>query len=177
MKNFLGLRKITVRELTVLGMLTAITVILAIFCTFRIGTAIKIPMKFITVFITSSVFGPIWGGIVGALGDILNSILVPVGAPIPLITLVEFIYGFIFGLFFYNNSKNYIIKTIICSLILSLIDILAVSLILTNVGYFNDFSTAIAIRLPASAIKFVIYIVVMLLFKTHFDYLGRLIKK
>lgn len=177
MKNFLGLRKITVRELTVLGMLTAITVILAIFCTFRIGNAIKIPIKFITVFITASIFGPIWGGIVGALGDVLNSFLVPVGAPIPLITLIEFIYGFIFGLFFYNNSKNYFIKTVICSAILSIIDILAVSLILTYVGYFSLFSVAVAVRLPVTIIKFAIYIIVILLFKNKLNFIGRLIKK
>lgn len=177
MKNFLGLRKINLRELCILGLLTALTVILAVFCTIRLGNAIKIPLKFITVFLTASAFGPVWGGIVGALGDVLNSVLVPVGAPLPLITLVEFIYGFIFGLFFYNNTNSYLLKTIVCSLLLTVIDIFIVSFILTSVGYFANFSVALLIRFPASAIKFALYIIVILFLKRYLNYFGRQIKK
>lgn len=177
MKNFLGLRKITVHELCFLGLLTALTVIFAVFFTLRIGNAIKIPLKFITVFITAVTFGPIWGGIVGALGDILNAVLVPVGAPIPLITIIEFAYGFIFGIFFYADRKKYLLKTIICSLILTLIDIFAVSLILTSAGYFPDYYIAVTVRLPASILKFVIYIITILFLKKYLSFLEGRIKK
>lgn len=177
MKDFLGLRKITVRELSFLGLLTALTVILAIFFTLRIGNAIKIPLKFITVFITSATFGPLWGGIVGALGDILNSLLVPVGAPLPQITVIEFVYGFIFGLFFYYNKSKYISRAIVCSLILTIIDILLVSAILTSVGYFPDYYVAMTVRLPASIFKFVIYVFVILFLKRYLYFLEGRIKK
>jgi len=76
------------KKLCRLGLLTAITVILAMFFTFRIGTMIKIPLKFVSVFITGVFFGPIWGGVVGALGDFFNAVLMPVGAYIPLLTLI-----------------------------------------------------------------------------------------
>ena len=177
MKNFLGLKKLTVRELCTLGLLTALTVVLAIYCTFRIGNAIKIPLKFITVFLTSVSFGPLWGGIVAAIGDILNSVLVPVGAPLPQITVIEFLYGFIFGLFFYNKQKNYFTRTLLCSLILSIIDITVVSFILTTVGYFPSFAVAVSVRFTATIIKFAVYILVLLFFKKHLNNFERQINK
>lgn len=177
MKNFLGLKKLTVRELCVLGLLTALTVILAIYCTFRIGNTIKIPLKFITIFLTSVAFGPVWSGIVATVGDILNSTLFPVGAPLPQITAVEFLYGFIFGMFFYRTKKNYVAKTFICSIVLCLIDILIVSYILTTVNYFPTYITAITIRLPATGVKFVVYILVLLFLKKYINLFERLIKK
>ena len=177
MKNFLGLKKLNVRELCVLGLLTALTVVLAICCTFRIGNAIKIPLKFITVFLTSVAFGPVWGGIVAALGDILNSVLVPVGAPLPQITIIEFVYGFIFGLFFYRYSSKYFLKTIICSLILCVIDISVVSYILTSVGYFPALTVAITTRATATIIKFFVYILTLLFLKKYLNTFERLINK
>lgn len=171
-------RKITVKKLCVLSMLTALTVILAIFCTFRIGNAIKIPFKFITVFITATVYGPVWGGVVGALGDFLNSVLVPVGAPLPQITAVEFLYGVIFGLFFYKkHGKIYYINTVICAFVMTIIDLTLVSYILTSVGYFSSFTVAVTIRFSASAIKFFMYIVVCILLKKYITSFERLINK
>ncbi len=171
-------RKITVKKLCVLSMLTALTVILAIFCTFRIGNAIKIPFKFVTVFITASVYGPIWGGVVGALGDLLNSVLVPVGPPLPQITAVEFLYGVIFGLFFYKKQgKIYYINTVICAFVLTIIDITLVSYILTQVGYFSSFTVAVSIRFSASVIKFLMYIIVCVLLKKYITSFERLINK
>ena len=48
-KNFLGLRKLSTREICSLGLLLAITVIMAMFFTIRIGTGIKIPTKFLQI--------------------------------------------------------------------------------------------------------------------------------
>ena len=99
-KNKLGLEKLTAKKLCILAMLTALTVVLAVYGTFRIGNVIKIPTKFITVFISAALYGPIWGGVVAAIGDLLNSFLMPVGPWLPQITIVEFLCGFMFGLFF-----------------------------------------------------------------------------
>ncbi len=178
MKKISGIEKLNVKKLCILAMLTAITVILAIFCTFRIGNAIKIPFKFITVFITGAIFGPVWGGVVGALGDILNSVLVPVGAPLPQITAVEFIYGFLFGLLLYKkDGKRYYVNTVICAFIMTVIDIVVVSYILTSVGYFPSFTVAVSVRFIASVIKFFMYIIVCILLKKHITLFERLINK
>lgn len=177
MKSFLGLKKVNVRELCILGLLTSLTVVLAIFCTIRIGDTIKIPLKFITVFLTAVFFGPVWGGTVGALGDILNAILVPVGAPIPMITAVEFLYGFIFGLFFYKSSEKYLLKTLLCSFILTLVDIFIVSFILTSVGYFPSLLIAISVRFTASIAKFIIYVLTLLFLKKYLNFIGGQIRR
>ena len=177
-ENFLGLERLTVRKLCALAMLTALTVVLAIYCTFRVGNAIKIPFKFVTVFITAVVFGPVWGGVVGALGDILNALFVPVGPPLPQITAVEFLYGVVFGIFFYKKiNKSYYLNTVICALVLTIIDILLVSYLLTGVGYFPSFTAAVSIRMAASAIKFVMYILVCIVLKKYLTSFERLINK
>ena len=54
--------RLCVRDLCILGLLMAITVLLSVFCTFRIGTLVKIPMKFISVFVVAAIYGPVWGG-------------------------------------------------------------------------------------------------------------------
>ena len=104
----------SVQALCTLALLIAIAVLLSIYATFRVGSAIKIPFKFIAVFITAAVFGPLWGGCVGALSDIIAFMINPVGgAFIPQITMVEFLYGFTYGLFFYNSGSWGGFKTMI----------------------------------------------------------------
>lgn len=109
----------TVKDLCALAMLIAISVALAVYCTVRVGSGIKIPFKFISVFVTAAIFGPIWGGAVGALSDIIAFVLNPVGGSlIPQITMVEFLYGFTYGLFFYNmqswNGFKSLFKIVVC---------------------------------------------------------------
>ena len=162
MKNIFKFPKFTVYKLCALSMLVAITAILAIFCTFRVGEAIKIPMKFISVFVASALFGPWLGGLCGALGDLINVFLVPSGAPLPLLTVLEFFVGFVYGVFFYNrtqNSKSYIFRSILCAVIIFLSDIFLSTAVLLGAGYFPDFTSAIIIRLPAGIIKAIIQLV------------------
>jgi ECF transporter S component (folate family) len=162
MKNIFKFPKFTVYKLCALSMLVAITAILAIFCTFRVGEAIKIPMKFISVFVASALFGPWLGGLCGALGDLINVFLVPSGAPLPLLTVLEFFVGFVYGVFFYNrtqNSKSYIFRCILCAVIIFLSDIILSTAVLLGAGYFPDFMSAIIIRLPAGIIKAIIQLV------------------
>lgn len=180
MENFrrmLGLEKLSVKKMCLLAMLTAITAVLAIYCTLRVGNAIKIPLKFISVFVTAAIYGPVWGGVVGALGDILNSFLVPVGPPLPQITAVEFLYGFVFGLFFYKKEKHYYINTVLCAFVLTVTDITLMSYLLTGVGYFPSFASAVSVRFTASVIKFVLYIAVCLILKKYLKSFERIIMK
>jgi len=156
MKNIFKFPKFSVYSLCALAMLTAITAILAIFCTFRIGDAIKIPMKFISVFISAAIFGPWLGGLCGAVGDILNLMLAPSGAPLPLLTVLEFFVGFVYGVFFYNcqsSSRNYIMRCILRMVIVFLSDMILSTAVLLHAGYFPNFESAVIIRLPAGIIK------------------------
>lgn len=152
----------TIKKTAVLGLLTAVTVLLAMFCTFRIGSTIKIPLKFMSVFITAYIYGPLCGGIVAALGDVINVFFSPVGQFNPFITGVEFLYGIIMGFFFfdYNGTKKaYTLRAVVCSLVLCTADLFITSFILYKMNYFNSYILAVKIRLIASAVKFVINII------------------
>ena len=180
MKNIFKFPKFSVYKLCTLSMLVAITAILAVFCTFRIGDAIKIPMKFISVFVASALFGPWLGGLCGALGDLINVFLVPSGAPLPLLTALEFFVGFIYGVFFYNrttNPKSHILRCVLCTIIIFLSDIFLSTAVLLTAGYFPDFTSAVIIRLPAGIIKAIIQLVFFIFsnrFITMLKRVGRL---
>lgn len=155
-------QKFTTRKICLLGIFAAITAILGIFATFRIGNQIKIPLKFITVFITGAAFGPLSGGLVAAIADILNAVLVPVGPLMPQITAVEFCYGVIYGAFFYKAADNYVyyLRATLCCVIQFVISITLMSWILTSVGYFSSFNAAVAIRMPAALVALALHLIV-----------------
>ena len=166
-KVVLFMKKISTKNLCLMGIFTAITVILGIYATFRIGNQIKIPAKFISVFVTGTVFGPLAGGLVAAVADFLNSVLVPVGPPLPQITLVEFICGAVYGLCFYKVTDNwfYYLRAVLCAILQFAISMTIMSFILADVGYFASFGAACAIRFPAAVISFVIQLAVMCIMK------------
>ena len=172
MKNF------TVKKTATLGILIAITVLLAIYMTFRVGNQIKIPMKFITVFVTGALFGPLSAGIVAAISDVLNAFLVPVGPVLLQITLIEFIGGVIFGLFFFKakNNKFYYLRALLCSFCQFLIGLFITTSVLVGVGYFPDFKSAVIIRFGALLLTFVIHLVVLSLSKKFIFMLKEQIK-
>lgn len=155
-------QKISTRKICLLGVFAAITAILGIFATFRIGNQIKVPLKFITVFMTGALFGPFSGGLVAAVADVLNAVLVPVGPIMPQITAVEFLYGFIYGAFFFKSGENkaYYLRAILCCLLQFAISIVIMSWILTNIGYFSSFGAAVVIRIPAALVTFALHLAV-----------------
>ncbi len=162
--------KLSVRDICTLGLLLAITVILAIFATFRIGDAVKIPTKFVSVFVAAAAFGPFWGGICAALGDLLNAVLVPVGPLLPQITMLEFVSGFTYGLFFMKSGEystnDYAVRVIICVFVQMFIDMVLTTAVLTfGVHYYSSFVFAFLWRLPAGLIKAALQLVALLMLK------------
>ena len=154
------------RTLCMIAMLTAITTVLAVFGTIRIGTAIKIPLKFISVFITSALFGPLWGGMSALIGDILNAFIVPVGPWIPFLSLTEFLGGFIYGSLFYKKPfelKKAVLRIVFCGVLQFVLDMFINTGILTSYGYFPSYSAGFAIRLGAGIIKGIIIIITIMI--------------
>lgn len=151
-----------------LALFTAVTVILGLFATFRIGNQIKIPLKFISVFMTGALFGPLCGGLVAATADLLNAIIMPVGPVFPQITAVEFIYGMIFGFFFYNipDNRAFFPRAVLCSFLQFLISLFIMSKILTDIGYFSSFNAAVIIRFPAAILTLIMHIIVLCVMKS-----------
>ena len=152
------------RDICTAAILIAITVVLAIYGTFRIGNAIKIPIKFVSVFITAYFFGPWVGGICGALGDILNALIVPVGAWLPQLTLLEFLSGFIYGMLFYKRKCDgigYILRAVLCTVLLFLTDMFLTTAALTQAGYFASFEVGFSVRIAAGIIKALLQMIVL----------------
>ena len=68
------------KNLAVLGMLVAVSVVLSRFCVVYITTSIRINFGNIPIFLAGIFFGPIAGGLTGAVSDIIGScFLSPLG--------------------------------------------------------------------------------------------------
>ncbi len=164
MKKFFP--QLSVRDICTLGLLLSITILLAVYGTFRIGDIVKIPTKFVSVFIAAAVFGPVWGGICGALGDVLNAVIAPVGPFLPQITLIEFLSGFTYGLFFMKRKPymgDYAVAAIICVFAQLFIDMVLTTAVLTFwVRYYESFTFAFVLRLIPGLLKASLQLVVLL---------------
>ena len=171
----------SVRDLCALALLIAITVLLGIYATVRVGSAIKIPFKFISVFITAALFGPFWGGTVGALADIIAFLISPVGgAFIPQITMVEFFYGFVYGLFFYNLSSWGGFKTMLKIMLCVIFQIVVLNMALTTYLLMPimqmDFNPLFVMRAPAAVINMALQMVIIALLSKYISTFRKILK-
>ncbi len=165
MKKFFP--QLSVKGICTLGLLLAITVLLAVFGTFRIGDTVKIPTKFISVFVAAAAFGPVWGGICGALGDLLNAVLAPVGPLLPQITMIEFLSGFVYGLFFMKSGRydktEFAVRVVFCVFVQMFVDMVLTTAVLALwLGYFPGFWVGFVIRLPAGLVKAALQLCILL---------------
>lgn len=161
LKQFFGIRKLNLRELCTLGMLLALTVLMSVFFTVRIGEVIKIPTKFLPVAVASMLFGPLYGGVAGALADLLTYAVNPVAFFMPQITFVEFLYGFTYGLFFKNltNSPKGYLKAVLCVIFqIVFIHILLTSYFLMPIMNMS-YPAMLATRLPAAALNMLLQLI------------------
>lgn len=166
MKNFLGIRKLTTKDVCTLGLLIAITVVLSMVSGhLRIGNDIKLSISFVSVFVASAVFGPLLGGAVGAMADVISCFINPVGAFLPQLTVIEFIYGFVFGVFFYKrDEKFYIPSVFVCDIFVLVVNALLKTYILCPIVG-RAFAPEFIIRLPACLVQSVIILFVLLFIK------------
>ena len=92
------MRKINLRTIVYLGVLTALEIVLNRFLSINAWN-IKIGFSFVPIAAAAILFGPIPAGIVGALGDFLGAILFPIGPYFPGFTVTAFLMGAVLGLF------------------------------------------------------------------------------
>ena len=154
------MKRNSTKRICILGLLTAITVVLGILATFRVGNLIKIPLKFISVFLVGFIFGPLQSGGVAAIADLIEASKMGIN---PMITGVEFLCGFIFGLCFYKarNNKKYYMRALICALLQLMTAFFVMSFILVSMGIYATFWAAVWMRLPQMIILFVLHTAVM----------------
>lgn len=171
----------SVRDLCALALLIAITVLLGIYATVRVGSAIKIPFKFISVFVTAALFGPFWGGTVGALADVIAFLISPVGgAFIPQITMVEFFYGFVYGLFFYNLSSWGGFKTMLKIMLCVIFQVVVLNMGLTTYLLMPimqmDYTALFVMRAPAAVINMALQMVIIAVLSKYISTLRKILK-
>ncbi len=111
--------KMSVKSVSVVGLLVAMEIILA---RFSIHTwNIKIGFSFVPIVVAAIFYGPIAGGLVGAIGDVISAVLFPVGAYFPGFTLTAFLTGAVFGWFFRKKVSlgNVILSVLIAQVLIS----------------------------------------------------------
>lgn len=95
--------KISVRSISMIGLLVAIEVVLS---RFSIHTwNLKIGFNFIPIVVAAILYGPLTAGAIGAIGDIISFVLFPVGAYFPGFTFSAFLTGVLFGLLLKNSQS------------------------------------------------------------------------
>lgn len=93
------------RELVLLGVFTALTVLLA--RVFAIQTPyVHFGLSFLPVALCAAWFGPCKAGAVSALADIIGANLLGTGAYFPGFTVSAFFTGWIYGMFFYRQRPK-----------------------------------------------------------------------
>ncbi len=93
-----------VKTLTMMGLLTALEIILSRFCSFSAWN-VKIGFAFLPVVLCAIMLGPLQAGLVGAMGDFIGAILFPIGTYFPGFTATAFLTGLIFGLFLHKKQS------------------------------------------------------------------------
>lgn len=172
---------LSAKDICVLALLIALSVILAVYGTIRIGAGIKISFKFISVFITAALFGPLWGGAVAALSDVIAFMINPVGGMfLPQITMVEFLYGFTYGLVFFNMGSWHGFKTMLKIVLCVIFQIGILNLCLTS--YFliplmkMDFKALVVMRSVSALINMASQLVVLTFISKYISSFRKILK-
>lgn len=91
-----------IQMLALLGMLTAIEIVLSRFCSISAWN-IKISLSFLPVSAAAMLYGAAPAAAVAALGDFAGAILFPIGAYFPGFTLTAALTGALFGLLLHRQ--------------------------------------------------------------------------
>ena len=139
----------TVMSLTMAAMLTAMSVVIGIFCKSMLnfgGGLFRITFENLPILMSGIMFGPIVGGVVGAATDIISYFLSGQAYPLNLIVTVGATsIGLISGFFAkYVFKKNGYARIIFPSAIAHIIG----SMIIKPIGLFTFYSWAVLWRIP-----------------------------
>ena len=146
MKNKKGFS--SVRTLTLAAMLTAMSVVIGIFCKnfMDFGGIFRVTFENFPIILTGIIFGPVVGGIVGAVSDMLSYMLSTQSLAIsPIITLGAAFVGVTAGFVSrYVVKKEGSAKIIVSSLLAHLVG----SVIIKSVGLYVYFGWVVLYRIP-----------------------------
>ena len=143
-------RKLELRELIVLGLIVAISMILQ---KISFGTSVtKVGLGFIATVLLGKYFGPFWGGIGAGVADVLSAALFGVGGGMFFgFTISAVVGGIIYGLFFYEQ-KLVVWKVISAVLLVTIIVNVLLNTYWLTIMYKLDFRGALLQRIPKELI-------------------------
>lgn len=139
----------TVKAMTMAAMLTAMSVVIGIFCKSFLnfgGGLFRITFENLPILVAGIMFGPVVGGIVGLATDVISYFLSGQAYPINLIvTIGATAIGVISGLFskYVIKNKGYV-RIILSSAIAHIVG----SMIIKPIGLFTFYSWAVLWRVP-----------------------------
>lgn len=184
-KSIVLFKKISTRELTAIGLLIALTMVLGYISGFlRIGNISKFSISFISVFVAAAAFGPVIGGFVGAAADFMSYVVNPTGPYLWQLTLIEFAYGFLFGLLFYRNVNEedrlsfLWYRIVLCVLLQFAVNMIAKTFVLVSVGLIPaSFGAAVSVRAPGCIVMAVLQILLLGVFNRYMPRFLKMIRK
>lgn len=137
------------RNLTVLGILLALEIVLSRFLSISAWN-IKIGFSFVPVVLAAMLYGPAGSAAVAALGDFLGAILFPIGPYFPGFTFTALLTGLTFGLLLYK--KQSVRNTLCAVLIVQFVLGLLLNTYWIHVLYSSPFLPLLATRVVQSAL-------------------------
>ena len=162
------MRRITLRTLVNLAVLTALEIVLSRFLSIS-TQELKIGFSFVPVVLAAALYGPLGGALCAGLGDLIGAVLFPIGPYFPGFTLTAALTGAVFGLFLHKKIRwqGTAAAVLINQLPLSLgLNTLWISLL-----YGTPYLALLSTRLLQCAILIPVQIIVILLLKPLIEYL------
>lgn len=146
----------SVKSLTVAAMLTALSVVIGIFCKsfLNFGNGLfRITFENLPVLLSGLLFGPLVGGMVGAASDLISYLLSPQTYPPNLIvTAGAAVIGILSGILFRLPIKSLTARTLLAVSVAHAVG----SMTVKSIGLFQFYSWAVLWRVP-------IYLIIALL--------------
>ena len=140
------------KRLCIMGILTALKIILERVLSVSIGNYVRISFSFIPVAVSGMLLGPVSSTLVATVADLLGTLLSG-QAPFPGLTVVAALTGFLYGAFLYHKEVSLaraalcmLTVTVVCSLTLN-------SLCLYWMGYLPHEAEAFWIRMTPRIIR------------------------
>lgn len=160
------MKKLNVKIIVIVGLLTAIHIVLSRFLSINAWN-IKIGFAFVPVFVAAYFFGPLAAALVGGLGDFLGAILFPIGPYFPGFTLSCVLTGVVLGLFLHKK------QTLPRILAAAAINQFGIGLFLTSLWisilYGSSYTALLATRVVQAAILMVTETVVIFALRKAFQ--------
>ena len=146
--KFKSSKRNNIRVITTAAMLTAISVVIGMFCKnfLNFGNGLyRITFENFPIILSGIVFGPIVGGMVGVVSDLISCIFSSSGAPLPLVSLGAFLVGWTSGIVsHYVFKKRSMLRIIASAATAHIIG----SMIVKPIGLFVFYGLAVLWRIP-----------------------------